>query len=160
MFTDKHITMIRAHIELVDELHQTTTSRNQLAMIWRALLEEPHMIRRTHQVHPDTCRVSRAAWEAMSGVRPRIHSKGKKLGLRYEHPVPLTSCLYPLVRDALKRGGDVAAREVLEKFHRPSWITTEEDLRLNNCGLRSKMPSDWDGYNPFARYEEVGIELI
>ena len=39
-------------------------------------------------------------------------------------------------------------------------ITKSEDNKLNRVGLRSKMPQDWDGKNPLARYASVEIEIL
>ncbi len=39
-------------------------------------------------------------------------------------------------------------------------ITKEEDEHLNKAGYRNKMPSEWDGRDPLARYKAVGIELV
>jgi hypothetical protein len=39
-------------------------------------------------------------------------------------------------------------------------VTKEEDEHLNKIGLRQKMPSDWDGENPWARHEAGGITLF
>ncbi|KZC41041.1 hypothetical protein RHOFW510R12_14795 [Rhodanobacter sp. FW510-R12] len=36
-------------------------------------------------------------------------------------------------------------------------ISTEEDQALRKAGLVKCMPDDWDGVNPLARYEKVGI---
>lgn len=37
----------------------------------------------------------------------------------------------------------------------------EEDKKLNNAGLRQKMPKGWKiGDSEYARYQEVGIEIM
>jgi len=37
-------------------------------------------------------------------------------------------------------------------------ITFEEDSKLNQIKLKSKMPEDWDGDAVFARYDKAGIK--
>jgi len=46
----------------------------------------------------------------------------------------------------------------LKKYLHVLLVTKEEHGRLNSSGLMSKMPSDWDGKNVWARYEKVGIK--
>ena len=53
--------------------------------------------------------------------------------------------------------GDRAGEDVF--VHHSALVTTEEHKRLSDAGLRSKMPKDWDGKDPFARYKIVGIEV-
>jgi hypothetical protein len=36
-------------------------------------------------------------------------------------------------------------------------ITYEQNQKLNSGKLRSRMPDDWNGVDPYARYREVGI---
>ena len=43
--------------------------------------------------------------------------------------------------------------------HRVILVTHEEHARLNSSGLRSTMPSDWDGKDVFHRYAALGIKL-
>jgi hypothetical protein len=49
--------------------------------------------------------------------------------------------------------------EFLINSHRVILVTHEEHARLNASGLRSKMPSDWDGRDVFDRYAAIGIKL-
>lgn len=47
-----------------------------------------------------------------------------------------------------------------------AWITGEENARFNDkpkydgISLIKRMPLDWDGKDPFARYTAAGIELV
>lgn len=50
-------------------------------------------------------------------------------------------------------------KAVLESYP-AAIITREEDKRLTQLGLRSKMPDDWDGHNIFARYNHAGITVV
>lgn len=73
----------------------------------------------------------------------------------HEHTVP-----FKIVRDKLLDLNDVtieSVSETLDKFHIVSRISIEEDQKLKNANLNTKMPEGWDGINPFARYEAVGI---
>ena len=75
----------------------------------------------------------------------------------HEHTVP-----FKILRDKLLGIKDLTPEsvcEVLKKFHVVSIITNEEDQLLKDAGLNSKMPEDWVGGNPFARYEAVGISI-
>ena len=46
----------------------------------------------------------------------------------------------------------------IEANYQTTFVTKEEDKRINALGFRSKMPDGWDG-NIFARYEAAGIEF-
>ncbi|WP_104001694.1 hypothetical protein [Marinobacterium lutimaris] len=48
---------------------------------------------------------------------------------------------------------------VLKNYFRVLLVTKEEHQRLNASGLRSKMPSNWDRKDVWARYNAVGIEV-
>jgi hypothetical protein len=48
-------------------------------------------------------------------------------------------------------------KELLIRLFRVLRVTKSEHDRLNATGLRSAMPDDWDGINPFARYDAAGI---
>jgi hypothetical protein len=53
-----------------------------------------------------------------------------------------------------------AVRAVLERYGVTVLITLDEDRQLNKAGLRNRMPAEWDGSDPLARYKAVGIELV
>lgn len=74
-----------------------------------------------------------------------------------EHTVP-----FRVLRDKLMDVEDVdfeTVTKILSQFHVVTKITYEEDQRLKEKGLNLEMPKDWDGDNPFARYESVGISI-
>ncbi len=81
-------------------------------------------------------------------------SKGKT---QVEHVVPLNVIVKSL-RD-IKRPDKQSVRNKLSDLYRVCIVTIEEHKRLSDAGLRSKMPDDWDGKDPFARYKVVGIEI-
>jgi hypothetical protein len=54
----------------------------------------------------------------------------------------------------------ITVRRVLDKYGALALITKKEESQLNKSGYRSKMPDDWDGVDPLARYKAVGIEIV
>ena len=80
-----------------------------------------------------------------------------KLGLRYEHQVPLSK-IKSLIADS--KFDPAAVKEILSKYFQVVWITLAEDEALRKNGLNSKMPDGWKiGDDPAARYHKVGIEV-
>ncbi|MBR3217618.1 MAG: hypothetical protein IKF69_14585, partial [Exiguobacterium sp.] len=77
-------------------------------------------------------------------------------GLVYEHMVPKNIYLNEFRELALR---NELTRErihhLLDKYHFICIITKEEDKLLSS----TKMPDDWDGNNPFYRYEKAGIDF-
>ena len=47
---------------------------------------------------------------------------------------------------------------LLRKLFRVRRVTKNEHDELTGKGLRSKMPGNWNGKDPWARYDLVGIE--
>ena len=87
-----------------------------------------------------------------------IDSGLKNKGLVHEHLVPRK-----IVREMLLNLTDPtpeAIQSIFERYCIGVVVTQKEDARLNELGLRSKMPSDWDNKNIFARYESAGIDVI
>ena len=52
-----------------------------------------------------------------------------------------------------------AVKEVLVRDLTVCIITSEEEALLNAARLGSRMPPNWDGRDPLARYHTVGIEV-
>lgn len=52
-----------------------------------------------------------------------------------------------------------AVKDIFDRFCVGVVVTKEEDARLNELGLNSKMPSDWDQKDLWARYHAAGIEV-
>jgi hypothetical protein len=76
----------------------------------------------------------------------------------HEHTIP-----FSVIRNKLLDIEPVtfeSVASVLTKFHVVCKISNEEDQRLKDEGLNSKMPENWDGENPFARYDAVGISVV
>jgi hypothetical protein len=78
----------------------------------------------------------------------------------YEHSYP-----FKYLRDELlhlERPTPETVRAVLSSpLHgHVAMITKEEDQELSKKGFQSKMPDDWDGVNPLARYEAIGLTMV
>ncbi len=85
---------------------------------------------------------------------------GDKGRLMKDHSVPVRE-LRELMRGAYEEGRLSEIKEIkqfLEKYCCLGVITKEEDNRLNDKKLRSKIPDGWNSKDMFARYAEVGIE--
>lgn len=78
--------------------------------------------------------------------------------LVHEHVVPKSVIISRLFELSEPSPGDV--KNVLEKLCIGVVVTKEEDLRLNALGLRSAMPTNWCGSDPWARYQLAGIAVV
>jgi hypothetical protein len=106
-------------------------------------------------------------WEVRAGAKlnvPKFRSKaaiGMKFGkgeLVYDHAVP-----FKYLQDELLSLDPVTETDVtrlLSKFDTVVLITKEENAKLTAAGYRSKMPPDWDGIDPLARYKALAIDLV
>jgi hypothetical protein len=86
---------------------------------------------------------------------------GRKSGRReiiYDHAIPYRYELKALMD--LTEVTPETVRAVLEKYDACVIITADDDARLAAAHLGSKMPDDWDGIDPLARYKAVGIEIV
>ena len=89
--------------------------------------------------------------------RKASYSFYTKLGLRYEHRVPLSK-IKSIIADLDFE--PAAVKDILSKYFQVVWITQEEDELLRKSGLNSSMPDGWEvGDDPSARYNQVGIEV-
>lgn len=107
-------------------------------------------------------------WERRAGKsKPQspdyrsVAALGKKFGNReivYDHAVPFKYLQEELLEvdfpDPLK------VKKILSRHCTIAIITKEEDSLLNKNGLGNRMPQDWDGRDPLARYKKVGIQLV
>ncbi|MFC5049110.1 hypothetical protein ACFPK9_00560 [Rubritalea spongiae] len=79
-------------------------------------------------------------------------------GLVHEHIVPRK-----IVRERLRSLDDKSPDSIyqlLEQFCIGVVVTKAEDYKLNSLGLSSKMPSNWDGSDPWARHKAAGIKVV
>jgi hypothetical protein len=82
---------------------------------------------------------------------------GKRL-LVYDHAVP-----FRYLRDELLALTDVtvtSVHEVLKRHCLVVLVIAEEDRRLRKAKLGNRMPDNWDGGDPLARYAAAGIEVV
>lgn len=92
-------------------------------------------------------------------------TRNKKLVVEKEHIVPLKFIESKLL-ELGKEASIESIKELLDTYLNFATITKIEDQKLNERGLRSKMPNEF--YDPkhelfgdlFARYKITGIELI
>lgn len=83
--------------------------------------------------------------------------KNSQAQLIHEHVVPKKVLIGYLMEKT-----KLSAQEIykfLEKFCIGVVITKDEDQKINNEGLRSKMPNDWDYEDPWARYKGLNINI-
>ena len=78
--------------------------------------------------------------------------------LIYDHAVPFRLLQEELL--ALRDPTPDVVREVLIKHGVIVLITKEENALLNRARLGRKMPPDWDGSDPLARYKTARIEIV
>jgi len=106
-------------------------------------------------------------WEIKDGPKEKSakYRSLNSVGLRYgnyelvnDHAIP-----FKYLKDILLNDPDLEVATLrlhLEKHSIACLITKEEDISLNKIGLNSKMPNNWDGIDPLARYKEAGIEVV
>jgi len=92
----------------------------------------------------------------------------ERFRLVVDHAVPFR-VLKPLLVSALdglrEERWIETVRELLRAMFRRGVLTRAQDLSLNagvraEEPLKSAMPSDWDGADPFARYKAMGFEQV
>lgn len=84
--------------------------------------------------------------------------KSDRKELRHDHAVPKKVVLERL--EALR--GDATSAKVRKVFD--AWcigvvITRDEDATLTRCGLRSRMPDNWDEKDQWSRYRAAKIAI-
>jgi len=104
-----------------------------------------------------TCRLGSKARSAKYRSRA---AKGLGWGRReivYDHAIPFGYELKALLE--LTELNPETVRTVLDRYEVSAIITADEDGRVRLAGFGRKMPNDWDGIDPLARYRAVGIEI-
>ena len=76
--------------------------------------------------------------------------------IEVEHVVPMNVIVNMLMDE--KQINVEAIKKILKKYFRVFFVTKSEHTKLSNIRLRSKMPSDWDKKDPFARYKKAKID--
>ena len=75
-----------------------------------------------------------------------------------EHAVPVKFICQAIL--SLENPTVEEIQDILINFASPTIITKEEDGRLKDAKLNTKMPADWDGKDHYARYTQVGINVV
>ena len=106
-------------------------------------------------------------WEKRNGSKKEdaatyrsINARGLSFGdnkLRYDHAIPYKYAMNEILD--CKNLDSEKLKHILESKIFACLITIEEDDLLNKAGYRSKMPKDWNGQDPLARYNAVGIKV-
>jgi hypothetical protein len=78
--------------------------------------------------------------------------------LTHEHAVPRRVIIHHLL--GLENPEEAVVGEVLHRFCVAVVITKEQDKRLNDAGLRQRMPVGWDGADVWARYRTIAVEPL
>lgn len=105
--------------------------------------------------HSDSLCWSIAAQRLMKNQK-RI-PKDVKEKLTHEHSIPKSIIIQKLLN--LPKPTQAAVKQILTKYCIAVIITREEDKKLNDIGLRSKMPDDWDNKDVYARYHRAKIDI-
>nr|CAA6830691.1 MAG: Unknown protein [uncultured Thiotrichaceae bacterium] len=79
-------------------------------------------------------------------------------GLVHEHLIPRKVLIHKLFNEVERDQHKIY--EFLEKFCIGVVVTKAEDQALNDAGLNSKMPDDWNNQDPWARYTEIGLSVV
>lgn len=79
-------------------------------------------------------------------------------GLVHEHLIPRKVLIHKLFNEVERDQHKIY--EFLEKFCVGVVVTKAEDQALNDAGLNSKIPDNWDNKDPWTRYTEIGLSVI
>jgi hypothetical protein len=86
--------------------------------------------------------------------------RGDPKRLVHEHVIPKKIVIKRLLKLSSPTAATASSvRQELDSYCKGAVITREEDASLNRLGFRSKMPSDWDEKDLWARYKAAGIIL-
>jgi hypothetical protein len=87
----------------------------------------------------------------LDGRKPRIGD-----GHEVEHAIPQKQLIKMIAATDLD---PAKVWHVLTTYLVTYYVTKKEHDRLKDLGLQSKMPDDWDGVDPLARYRKAGIDV-
>ena len=90
--------------------------------------------------------------------RSAARRKSDRKQLMHEHAVPKRVVVEMLF--SLKVPTESSVHTVLNHYCIGVVVTREEDAKLTQLGLRSRMPKDWDGSDPWARYAKANIFVV
>lgn len=89
--------------------------------------------------------------------RARSRKLGEGSRFVFDHAVPL-KVVYQIMLESRREQRDLLPQLLM--FCEGVLITKEDDDRLTRLGLRSSMPSDWNYFDRYSRYEVAGIEVV
>ena len=94
-----------------------------------------------------------------SRLRSEKGSLDDRKNLAYDHPIPMRVIISKLKSTYPATPNRTEA--ILQKYLKYGGvlITKSEHDRLRDIGLASKMPTDWDGEDIFARYKKAEIMI-
>ncbi len=87
----------------------------------------------------------------------RAAGKDRVAGLRHEHSVPKKCLIEKLLTMAPE---PQPIQELLSRLCKAVIVTTGDDALLTRAKLRSSMPIEWDGSDPYARYRHPRVALF
>lgn len=87
-----------------------------------------------------------------------LKAKDDLKSLIHEHLVPKKILIKHLIN--LKSPQSNEIYNFLEKYCIGVVVTKEEDKKINEAGLKSTMPENWDNVDPWSRYEACDISPI
>jgi len=116
-------------------------------------------LKRMHYISADAMKIIESAGPDGSTYRLRYSSKDLSIRLMVDHAVPISFLVKMLFDDSAKADSDYIGG-FLRRYYRLGVITSDENIRITRMGLSNRMPEDWDGCDPFARYRKVGIPAI
>lgn len=86
------------------------------------------------------------------------NKKNLKSGLIIEHAIPRLEIYATLSK--IKRLSKKSIADILDCMIVRVAVTKDEDDRLNQLGLRQRMPREWDGVDCMARHEAAKIKHV
>ena len=143
------------------KLRRTRTKEEMCVDVWNVLISELHYDTK-YAVFADVI----WAWTVFDGKYDRceywsedaykIRENGGKF--IHEHVVPKKLIIEHLM--SLENPSQESVKRILVACCIAVVVTVEQDRKLDELGLRSKMPEGSDINNPWARYEKTGIKVI
>ena len=82
---------------------------------------------------------------------------GNTTGLVGEHIVPVSVINEMIIKS--KKNDISGIQKLISRYSERATITKEEDGKLRQLTLNTKMPEGWDGEDMFARYKKAKIAL-
>ncbi|WP_308516158.1 hypothetical protein [Sphingomonas flavescens] len=91
-----------------------------------------------------------------SSYAEQRQAKSTAVRLMVDHAVPLRVIVGLMFEETFEPRSEAISAH-LRRWYRLGVITSDEDARLNSHGLRSAMPTSWNGHDVYARYAAAGV---